>query len=412
MLTAAHFLVGGTARSAVADSLAHLVTTDSEVLEGAAEGEVLRYVAALWDHGWQPAELVRLGRRVSPRVGRLAAIAVAADHSMRAPATLHPRWIAQIDAIELDDVRSTTGWLSSFAFAESLDGSDAVVHAVELLAALMAATPLQPLIPPPGPRDARRDEDLRPSDDVDDAVLAKIRALLAQAESTTFEAEAETFTGKAQELMSRHSIDDARAWARSDRNERPITIRLPIDDPYCDIKSLLLQVVAKHNRCRAVFDDRHALSSVVGFAGDVAAVETLFTSLLVQAQVAMQAEGALAGPGGRTRSRSFRSSFLMAYTGRIDHRLAAIDAAVESEEVSAVSADTSEDPSTTAGAPPAPLLPVLAERRSIVDEEVAASFGELRSNRVRGGDDYLGWERGALAADRAQLHRGDLTDAG
>ena len=35
------------------------------------------------------------------------------------------------------------------------------------------------------------------------------RALLAQAESTTFEAEAESFTAKAQQLMARHAIDAA-----------------------------------------------------------------------------------------------------------------------------------------------------------------------------------------------------------
>ena len=42
-----------------------------------------------------------------------------------------------------------------------------------------------------------------------DAVLARIRQLLAKAESTTFEAEALAFTAKAQELMTRHAIDAA-----------------------------------------------------------------------------------------------------------------------------------------------------------------------------------------------------------
>ena len=53
-------------------------------------------------------------------------------------------------------------------------------------------------------------------------------------------------------------------------------------------------------------------------------------------------------------------------------------------------------------------LPVLAERRSIVDEEVHAALGTLASSRVRSGDDWLGYERGRLAADRAQLRRADL----
>ena len=134
---------------------------------------------------------------------------------------------------------------------------------------------------------------------VDDPVLVKVRALLAQAESTTFEAEAETFTAKAQELMARHAIDAAMLWATTSRDERPTTIRLPIDDPYADIKSLLLQYVASHSRCTAVWDGVNALSTVVGFASDVASTEMLFTSLLVQSQAALRAEGAKAGPGSR-----------------------------------------------------------------------------------------------------------------
>ena len=45
--------------------------------------------------------------------------------------------------------------------------------------------------------------------DVDAGVLAKVRALLAKAESTTFEAEAEALTAKAHQLMVRHTIDEA-----------------------------------------------------------------------------------------------------------------------------------------------------------------------------------------------------------
>ena len=40
-------------------------------------------------------------------------------------------------------------------------------------------------------------------------MLARIRALLAKAEATTFVEEADAFTAKAQELMARHAIDAA-----------------------------------------------------------------------------------------------------------------------------------------------------------------------------------------------------------
>ena len=224
---------------------------------------------------------------------------------------------------------------------------------------------------------------------VNDPVLLKVRALLAQAESTTFEAEAEAFTAKAQELMARHAIDAAVLWSRTERAERPISIRVPIDDPYVDIKSFLLQCVARRSRCRCGVGRPPRAGDRCRVRLDVAATEMLFTSLLVQAQTALQAEGAKAGPGGRSRSRSFRSSFLMAFTQRIDQRLAEINQAVEQ----AAEAESSGS-----------LLPVLASRDSAVEDEVAAMFGQLVMSSVRGGSDAAGWARGTLAADLAELN--------
>jgi hypothetical protein len=45
--------------------------------------------------------------------------------------------------------------------------------------------------------------------EVDERILARVRALLAKAESTNYPAEAETFTAGAHALMARHSIDHA-----------------------------------------------------------------------------------------------------------------------------------------------------------------------------------------------------------
>ena len=227
-------------------------------------------------------------------------------------------------------------------------------------------------------------------------MLTRVRALLAQAESTTYEAEAAAFTAKAQELMARHAIAAAIVWERAGRDEDPVTIRLAIDEPYVDAKSLLLQIVAENSRCRAVWHTDYALSSVIGFSSDVAATETLFTSLLVQSQVAMQVEAAAAPPGSRVRSRGFRSSFLLAYAHRIAERLAEVNKSIESE----VDTDSSGS-----------LLPVLAARAGAVDDTVDELFGTLKSSPVRGGTDMVGWARGRSAADRARLSFGDLDSA-
>ena len=197
--------------------------------------------------------------------------------------------------------------------------------------------------------------------------------------------------------MARHAIDAAVLWESSERDVRPTAIRVPIDDPYADIKGLLLHHVAMHSRCRAVRHVRYGLVSVVGFASDVAAAELLFTSLLVQSQAALQVEGARAAPGSRPRSRSFRSSFLLSFTRRVDQRLAEINAAVERGAVAEHEGS---------------LLPVLAARDDAVDDAVAQMFGELRPDVVRGGSDLAGWARGKLAADLAQLTFADLDTVG
>ncbi|MGH9272018.1 MAG: DUF2786 domain-containing protein [Ilumatobacteraceae bacterium] len=370
-----------------ADQLAdrHPAIVDQEL-----EGSMLWVVGIAWDEGWQPAELVRHARRIDGRAGRFVATAVLADHSVRRADTLDGRWAAQVEAIEAPAVEQPTGWMVAFARREELRRIDLLILALSTLGVLMRSGRLRTILPPPGRRGATRPST---GPTVDDPVLNKVRALLAQAESTTFEAEAEAFTAKAQELMARHAIDVAVLWARAASDERPTSIRLPIDDPYADIKSLLLHQVAQHSRTRAVWDATHALSTVIGFASDLAATELLYTSLLLQAQTALQVEGGRAGPGARTRSRGFRSSFLLAFTHRIDQRLAAVNAAVHD------AAQTEH---------PGALLPALVARDHAVDDEVARQFAELSSSRVRGGRDAVGWARGTLAADLAHLNAGDL----
>ena len=229
-------------------------------------------------------------------------------------------------------------------------------------------------------------------------VLARIRNLLAKAESSTFDAEAMAFTAKAQELMTRHAIDAAfvTAGARSHRDQ-PTAIRLPIDAPYVDAKSFLLHTVAKAGRCRSVLHPEWAFSTVVGFPSDLASVELLFTSLLVQAQTAMVHAAGATQVGPRARSKGFRSTFLTAYTARIGERLDEINAAVY------VQAETEHG---------AGFLPVLRSRSEAIDDFIADRFGKLSSSRRLRNFDAAGWVSGRAAADSARLASGDLANAG
>lgn len=233
-----------------------------------------------------------------------------------------------------------------------------------------------------------------PSDD--DGMLAKIRALLAKAESTTFPHEAEALSAKAQELMARHRIDHV-VLDDAASTDGPVGRRIWLDDPYADAKSQLLHVVAKANRCQSIQIGALGVCHVVGFPVDLDVVELLHTSLLVQATTAMAAAGPQRDARGRSRTRSFRQSFLVAYATRIGRRLLDVAAATETDAV---------DDARAAGVD---LLPVLARRDDEVESAVRTAFPHLRSKAVAV-TNHAGWAAGTAAADVADLSVGERLD--
>lgn len=365
---------------------------------------LLAGLSTVWSGGWQPAELHRQARLAcaSAAGARLVSMAIAVDDARRRAATLDSRWRAQIADLDLVQVDGSAGWIAGWAVLEQLSAREAIDTIIDVVGLLGTLPPLPVLIPPPATARSGAAVGVGSAAAAHlggevDPVLTRIRALLAKAESSEFEAEATALTAKAQELMTRHAIDAAAVEAGlGQRDERPVAIRVPIDRPYVDAKSLLLQVVAQSGRCRAVFHERLAMSTIAGFAADVAACEMLFTSLLLQAQHAMAQAAAGTAAGARTRRQSFRSAFLVAYAQRIGARLAEINEATVSDAVAEGSSA---------------FLPVLRSRADEVDDYVKEQFGDLLSSPVRGGYDNLGWASGQQAADRAQLNAGDIAGA-
>jgi len=224
----------------------------------------------------------------------------------------------------------------------------------------------------------------------DPRMLDKVRALLAKAESTEYPEEAEALSARAQQLMARYSIDHALlAAAGADARDEPLGRRLSVDNPYGAPKAVLLTVVAEANRCRAVWHRELNCSTVLGFAPDVAAVELMFTSLLLQATTAMLRAGSRTDSLGRSRTRSFRNAFLHAYAARIGERLR-----------EAVGEATSRAAAEEAGKD---LLPVLAARDQAVELAVDAMFPNLTRGRARSVSNHEGWMAGRAAADLASL---------
>ncbi|WP_406137602.1 DUF2786 domain-containing protein [Streptomyces sp. NBC_01089] len=335
----------------------------------AADAELGRrgedFLRRAWRRGWQPADVARLVRRdLADHHGQLLAELITTE--ARAYKALPPRWQAQLDALT-----AAPPWKADrFSYATAL---------LELYRLLLRLPAIEPVGPAPGTESL-----LPPHHHAEPRTLGRIRALLAKAEATDYAAEAEALSGKAQELMARHSIDEARLAAEGRLTDTPAACRIGVDAPYETAKAVLLDAVATANRCRAVWNSAFGFSTVVGFEPDLEVVELLHASLLVQGLAAMARAEAAQRAGGRKRTKTFRQSFLAAYAARLGDRLART-----AREVTAESAGS--------------LLPVLAERDVAVVSEADRMFPRTTVSRVRGVTDEAGWLDGTAAADAAGL---------
>ncbi|MBY8341168.1 DUF2786 domain-containing protein [Streptomyces spinosirectus] len=347
----------------------------------AADGELARrgqeFIAAAWRRGWQPADVVRTVRRELDDVHvRLASELIRAQRPYDGPRG--PRWRAQLDELA-DEAAEATG--RSTGAASRADRFTHATTVLELYRLLLHLPPLEPLDEPthrPSPEAGGP-----ASGGSESRMLTRIRALLAKAEATGFPEEAEALSAKAQELMARHSIDEALLAARTPSAAAPGACRIGVEAPYEQAKAVLLDAVATANHCRAVWNEPMGFSTVVGFETDLEAVEILYTSLLVQATTAMTRAEAAQRAGGRKRTKTFRQSFLAAYAHRIGTRLSV-----------AAETQVTDD-----------LLPVLASREVAVTAHTDRMFPRTTTTRLRGVNDAAGWTEGAEAADRAQVDR-------
>ena len=408
LLHAAETLPPDSVALLVADELVDHDAAGLDELDVLATLRLRQSLVARWEYGWQPADLVHVVRRLRPRLVPLLATGVIAQAEV---ARLTPPGVWQDQLATLAEEAVVRGGPGSGdrLVAGLVGGPRSLVEVwtglVQLLGLLAGLPPLEQLMPPPSgwARDAtpspkggdpreppesrvRR----RAAEDGSERgrVLHRIRTLLAKAEATEFAAEAETFTAKAQDLMTRHAIDEALLGASGDRPVDVTGVRLHIHNPYAGEKVALVNQVARANRCRAVWNDSLGLVTVLGTPVDVDQVEMLFTSLSIQATRAM-AEAGTRRAGSFDRSASFRRSFLMAYAVRIGERL-------------------SETSAAAAASYGAELVPVLARQTEAVQAELDRLFPQTRLARA-GRYNAVGWEAGRQAADRAHLTAGRLT---
>jgi len=223
-----------------------------------------------------------------------------------------------------------------------------------------------------------------------DGVLDKVRALLAKAESTSFDGEAEAFTAKAQELITRYRIEHVLLETSSMSSRDPSSRRILVPRPYAMAKALLLATIADVNGCAAVWSKDACVTTVFGYPAELDAVDALFASLLVQAAGALRHHGAKVDALGRSRTKSFRRSFLLSFAARIGKRLE------DAVTVTVLEADV--DPGTD-------LAVVLADRASAARTAADTTFPGTRSFGAVATNGE-GWYAGRVFADQVDLTTG------
>lgn len=348
-------------------------------LDLAAEGTLAGAINSAWQVGWSPNDLHEFARRrLDAAAAGYLAEAVVRESRHYSVTTLHPRWRAELATLPTSfDHRTPQMW--DWADNNAGDHHAALTVVLKVLRLLGTLPILEPLLPLPG----AHQHSAVAVNPTDAKALSRVRGLLAKAEATKFPEEAEALSAKAQELMSRYSLHHAIRDHEQGRAAEATARRIWIDSPYVIAKAALVQSVATANRCQMVCAEKLGFVAVIGAACDLEFVELLSTSLLVQANRAMLAAGRVTGDG-RTRTRSFRQSFLLSYSERIGERLT----------VTSTTVATEVDRGT--------LLPVLAARSQATDDLTNRLFPATIA-RVMSPSNGAGWAAGRIAADLAQL---------
>ena len=235
--------------------------------------------------------------------------------------------------------------------------------------------------------------------DITDERLAKIRKLLAKAEDpAATPEEAETYTAKAAELVAAYGIDAALLAEEVPGSDVVGDRVVVLDAPYALDKASLLSGVAHELRCQAVRriryvgPDRTKQVSIhlFGYDSDLARVELLYTSLLLQATTRLTRAQA---PAWESLA-AYRRSWLAGFTAAVVRRLRA------AEEQARQQADG------TSGSPGGPrrqgrsLELVLVDRSQAVAAAVDSEYPRLTTAPTRqlsGSGGASGWQAGQRA---------------
>jgi hypothetical protein len=227
---------------------------------------------------------------------------------------------------------------------------------------------------------------------VSEALLDKVRKLLAKAERTDNANEAEAFSAKAAQLIAEHRLEPSHVRAALEYGTLGLR-RLDLGrGAYVRARLALLDAVARNNDCEVVFETGASGTTaiVAGFEPDLDVTEVMYTSLHAQASSQM------AAVRGRTpaATQRWRRSFLFGFATRVAELLE--DARSRAAEPAAASSHLKR---SAAG------LPEVLARTARVRAFAAGAFGRVGTARAAAPAQRSGWRDGHRAAGTADVGR-------
>ena len=179
----------------------------------------------------------------------------------------------------------------------------------------------------------------------DEKMLARIAALLRQAEGTDNEHEAEAFMAAAQRLATATSIDLAVARSHSANRtaaQTPVQRTITIGEPGARGLRTYVQLfvlIAAANDVKCDIASNSTFVYAYGFAEDIDATHALYTSLVLQ-MVRASKDYTASGAHRPTPTITARINFQLAFGARVGQRLAEAREQAQKEATSGPAAKT------------------------------------------------------------------------
>lgn len=231
-------------------------------------------------------------------------------------------------------------------------------------------------------------------------ILRRVRALLARAEhENTPEPEREASQKLAFELLEKYSIDQAMLDAAGPKQEKIIKRMFDLSEGYRHEKAMLLYHIGTVYDMKGVMHGGmrapHSLT-LLGYESDMAAVDLLFTSLLLQQSRALSAEKT---PYWLERGEVavWKRSFMKGFTDQVYARLRS------ARERAKADRDRANGQSGQASASASTEL-VLTSRKNAIEAEYDAVFTGVKKAKRAQRSTY----RDALQGGRAAGARADI----